>query len=193
MRFVVPVLLTLLFGSFILAILGMANFWVVWEKPDPQPIAYPHDVHAGKSLTTLSNGAQVTGLGLECTHCHQYVDKSRFATVPALSVCASCHANLAPRTTEMEKLKQYIDNNQPPIWQRIHSVPPHVYFSHKRHVKYFEENMQMSVTNGEACQRCHGDMRVVKTVKQTRTLTMGFCVSCHRQNNAPTDCWTCHK
>ncbi len=193
MRYAVPVLLTGLFGLFILAILGMTMFWVDWEKPDEQPIAYPHDLHAGKSITTLSNGEQVTGLGLECTHCHQYVTKSRFATVPALSICADCHSKLDPRTDEMKKLKQYIDNNEPPVWQRIHSVPKHVYFSHKRHVNYFSENWDVKITNGEACQKCHGDMRVVKEVKQTTTLRMGFCVSCHRANNAPTDCWTCHK
>ncbi len=193
MRYAVPILLTLVFSVFILAILGMTQFWVEWQKPEPQPIAFPHDFHAGSELTTLSDGSQVVGLGLSCTHCHQYVDKSKHATIPAVSVCASCHSNLNPRTEEMKKLKAYLDKNEPMVWQRIHSVPPHVYFSHKRHVKYFSEVEGLKAENGEICANCHGDMKVVKEVKQTVTLRMGFCVSCHRAKNAPQDCWTCHK
>jgi hypothetical protein len=29
-------------------------------------------------------------------------------------------------------------------------------------------------------------------VEQVRDLKMGDCVDCHRENNAPTDCLTCH-
>lgn len=193
MRFVVPILLTLVFSVFVLAILGMTTFWVEWQKPDPQPIAYPHDFHAGSAITTLSDGKVAAGLGLQCTHCHQYVDKSRFATIPAVSICAECHTKLPPRTEELQKLKAYLDNNEPIVWQRIHSVPQHVYFSHKRHVKYYADEKGMDVGNGEICAKCHGNMQVVKEVKQVTTLRMGFCVSCHRAENAPQDCWTCHK
>jgi hypothetical protein len=34
----------------------------------------------------------------------------------------------------------------------------------------------------------------MSVVKQKETLSMGFCVNCHRkpENNAPTNCSTCH-
>lgn len=191
MRFIVPLIFVAVFGAFATAIVGMAGYWVQFEKPEPQPIAYPHDLHAGTSFTYLSNGEEVKGLGLECTHCHQYVDKSRFATVPAMSVCKTCHENQPARTDELMKLKKYLDNNEPVIWQRLHSVPDHVYFSHKRHVKFYE-GKGMAAGSGEICQKCHGNMKVVQTVKQATTLQMGYCVTCHRAEGASIDCWTCH-
>jgi hypothetical protein len=36
-------------------------------------------------------------------------------------------------------------------------------------------------------------VKTMTQVHQVRSLEMGWCVGCHRQNNAPTDCWTCHK
>ncbi len=192
MRFIVPLILVAVFGGFATAIIGMAAYWVEYEKPEAQPIAYPHDLHAGDSWTFRSDGKELKGLGLQCTHCHQYVDKSKFATVPALSVCADCHRTVPADTDELKKLKQHIDENRAPVWQRLHSVPQHVYFSHKRHVKFYEAQ-GMTAGSGEICQKCHGDMNVVQTVKQATTLQMGFCVTCHRANGASTDCWTCHK
>ncbi len=182
MRIVVPILLIALFGVFSLAVMGMEAFWETWRKPDPQPIAFPHDLHAGKGFTKLSNGEVVAKLGMECIQCHVYVNVSKQATVPAVSICKDCHQKLPVRTEEQQKLKDYLDRNEAMIWQKIHSVPPHVFFSHKRHIK-----------KGIDCAVCHGDMTVVKTVTQVRTLQMGFCVSCHVKNEAPRDCWTCHK
>jgi len=43
------------------------------------------------------------------------------------------------------------------------------------------------------CIQCHGNVPNMAQVQQVRPLKMGDCVSCHRQNNAPTDCTTCHK
>jgi hypothetical protein len=182
MRIIVPLILIVVFGFFSLVILGMGVNWVSFEKPiGQQPVAFPHDIHAGSGLGKLSNGEEVGKLNLKCTHCHLYVEKSRFATVPPMSVCKSCHQNLPARTKELEKLKTYLDSNQPIPWVKIHNEQPFVYFSHKRHIKAKID-----------CANCHGDMTVVKTVKRVRTLEMGFCVSCHRANNAPEDCLTCH-
>jgi len=30
-------------------------------------------------------------------------------------------------------------------------------------------------------------------VRQVKSMKMGFCVSCHEANHAPTDCVICHK
>ncbi|MCB0658327.1 MAG: cytochrome c3 family protein, partial [Saprospiraceae bacterium] len=61
---------------------------------------------------------------------------------------------------------------QGPIeWIRIHNLPDHVYFSHAQHV-----------TVGKLeCQQCHGKVEEMETVRQYSTLSMGWCVNCHRQ------------
>ncbi|HQU70842.1 MAG TPA: cytochrome c3 family protein [Calditrichia bacterium] len=179
MRAILATLLAGFFSVIALGMLGAGAFWVKYEKPEPQPIAYPHDLHAGK-------------LNLECTHCHVYVDKSQYATVPAMKICMDCHKDAQIVSPEIDKLKKFWENEEPIPWQRIHSVPNHVYFSHERHVKFFAAKGE-TYKDGQICAKCHGNMKVVKEVKQTRTLKMGFCVSCHRAEGAPTDCWTCHK
>lgn len=152
-----------------LVLLGVNSYWVTYQKPEPQPIAFPHDKHAGK-------------LNIPCLQCHVYADKGKFATVPAVKICIDCHITGGVKSPEIDKLMAYWEKKEPIPWVRIHKLQPFVYFSHKRHVK-----------KGIDCAVCHGNLKVVKTVKKVRTFQMGFCVSCHRQNAGPQDCWTCHK
>lgn len=168
MKYFIGTLLAGFFSLIAVGMLGAGAFWAKYEKPDPQPIAFPHNKHAGN-------------LNLQCTHCHNYVEKSRFAGIPAVKICMDCHLNAPIESPEIDKLKQYWADQEPIPWQRIHYVPPHVYFNHKRHI-----------AAGIECESCHGDMTVVDRVKQVRTLKMGFCVSCHNAKGAPVDCWTCH-
>ena len=61
---------------------------------------------------------------------------------------------------------------QGPIeWVRIHNLPDHVYFNHAQHV---------SVGQVE-CQTCHGKMEEMELARQYSTLSMGWCINCHRQ------------
>ena len=56
-------------------------------------------------------------------------------------------------------------------WVRIHNLPDHVYFNHAQHV-----------TVGKvACQQCHGKVEEMDLVKQYSTLSMGWCINCHRE------------
>lgn len=61
---------------------------------------------------------------------------------------------------------------QGPIeWIRIHNLPDHVYFNHSQHV-----------TVGKLdCQDCHGKVEEMEVLKQHSTLSMGWCINCHRQ------------
>ncbi len=56
-------------------------------------------------------------------------------------------------------------------WVRIHNLPDHVYFNHSQHV---------SVGKIE-CQQCHGKVEQMAVMKQYSPLSMGWCISCHRQ------------
>ena len=165
---IVPVLLAGFFMTMIGGVFAMQLYWSTFDEPADQPIAFPHDIHAGK-------------LQLDCTTCHVYVEKSKHATVPAVETCMNCHAGGGIESPEIDKLLDYWYKQEPIPWVKIHSMPDHVYFNHARHIKA-----------GVDCATCHGDMTVVQTVKKVRTMDMGFCVGCHRANDAPEDCWTCH-
>ena len=71
---------------------------------------------------------------------------------------------------------------QPVAWWKVHDLPWHVHFTHKRHIRAEVD-----------CWACHGQVQAMSRMRQARSLDMGWCVNCHRKENAPTDCWTCHK
>lgn len=185
----------------ILLVAGMIDLLQigVFENYKPeQPIAYSHKLHAGD-------------LGIDCKYCHSSVTKSKHAGIPSVNVCMNCHRAVSEGTTtgtaEIQKIYDaagfdpktmaYSGVEKPIKWVKVHNLPDHVYFNHSQHV----------VVGGLDCQACHGNMknetvgRVMSsadlnavgtngdglqenTVKFTRpTLTMGWCVECHRQSN----------
>lgn len=168
-KLIVPALLTgmLLFG--LLVVTGLGFHWYHTERKPDQPIAFSHRLHIEK-------------VGVECTDCHQYADKGPQATVPAMQICMDCHETTATDRPEVKKLLSYWDKKEPVPWNKVYRQPWHVHFTHKRHIKA-----------GVKCETCHGEVKTMTTVRKVRTLEMGWCVTCHKENNAPTDCLTCHK
>ncbi len=79
----------------------------------------------------------------------------------------------------------------PIAWKRVHSIPDFVAFDHRPHVAAEVD-----------CQRCHGAIEAMERVRQESTLSMGWCVGCHRTMTGrtetgkpvdpPLDCVTCH-
>ncbi len=161
--------LTGYFGLMLLGFAGLAGHWHATGLPPVQPIAFSHQLH----LNTV---------GLNCTHCHQYADQGKQATVPAMSICMACHKNVKTDSPEIQKLSQAWEGGEGVEWVKVHDLPWHVHFTHKRHIKA-----------GIECQSCHGEVQAMEQMRQVRSLEMGWCVSCHRLNAAPTDCLTCHK
>ncbi len=166
---IVPLALIGLLFFGVLAVAGLGFHWSSAESKPVQPSAFSHNLHMEKA-------------GMKCEQCHQYADKGPQAGIPALKICADCHLKVAVDRPEVQKLMKYWEKQEPVPWVKVHFQQEHVYFSHKRHVK-------MKID----CTVCHGEVRAMDTVRKVRSLEMGWCVSCHRQNNAPTDCWTCHK
>ena len=156
------------FGLFLLAAVALGGYWTGDRQQPQQPIAFPHTVHAGT-------------LQLACEFCHRYAKQSRRAGVPSLTRCMSCHQTLAAEREEIKKLTRIFEAGQPLYWNRVYRLPDFIYFSHKRHVR-----------GGVPCAACHGDVARMKTVRQVRSLEMGWCLACHRDLGAPTDCTTCH-
>ncbi len=140
-----------------------------------QPIAFSHQLHAGD-------------LGLDCAYCHFNAERGKHAGVPPMSVCLGCHAAdkgaVGAKSSEIAKLLSIVDKgsytDEDGIirsggvvhWNRVHKLPDHVYFSHEWHVKA-----------GVACQTCHGAVEEMAVVRQHATLSMGWCLDCHRKSN----------
>ena len=133
----------------------------------------------------------------------------------------SCHTQLGDGSNEIEKLREIHSKQDVIQWTRVHRLPDHVRFIHEAHVKRFSGLRQVvekitdssnqirmieakvinpDVKTGDTldiaasgtCSICHGDVSSMHKVEQVRTLKMSDCVDCHRENNAPTDCTTCH-
>lgn len=145
------------------------------DKRGPkQPINFSHQVHAGK-------------LGMDCRYCHYGATRSSVANIPAVSTCMGCHKIAVADRPEIQKLTGYWDRGEQIPWVKVHYLPDHVKFNHKRHVKA-----------GIACQECHGPVQEMPVVYQYNSLKMGWCVSCHRERlddpkfPASMDCLVCH-
>jgi hypothetical protein len=152
--------------------------------PTPaQPIEFSHEIHAGRN-------------GIGCLSCHAYAERGPVAGIPSMARCQGCHKfvkedkNDPAVTARIQKLLRKLEEGTAIEWVRVHRVPDHVYFTHQRHV-----------LGGVRCQECHGEVEKMEAVRQVSTLTMGWCLDCHKRKQAEraverarlTDCWTCHK
>lgn len=148
-------------------------FWTLFgcsfrASAPAQPMAFNHKVHAGDYQ-------------IPCLYCHTYARWSPVAGVPSMERCMGCHASIESDHPEIGKLRAYWARKEPISWVRVHTLPAFVRFSHKRHVR-------ADIT----CQTCHGPVERMIRVRQTASLEMGWCVECHRQRKASTDCLVCH-
>ncbi len=177
-----------------------------FDQKIEQPIPFSHTIHAGTGVYENSLGDQVQGLGMDCTFCHRTVTTQANAGVPPVQFCAYCHQVIgkdeSEPLTQIRMAAGVIGDDPHPInWKRVHRMPDHVRFVHEPHIRYLTANPQ-AVTNSTSgvkigaagvCSTCHGDVASMsKTVTQVEPLKMGQCVNCHRDNNAPTDCASCH-
>ncbi len=123
--------------------------------PD-QPVPYSHALHVGQ-------------LGLDCRYCHSVVERSAKASIPPAATCMNCHQSVHPRSEKLLPVRQAFYENEPLRWIRVHDLPDYVYFNHSAHV-----------TRGVGCESCHGRIDRMVTVWQSKSLTMSWCLDCHR-------------
>jgi hypothetical protein len=134
---------------------GTDKFWRVGYAPI-QPIPFSHKLHAGD-------------LGLDCRYCHSSVERSTFAAVPPTQTCMNCHAKVKTDSPLLAELRHSAASDAPIAWLRVHDLPDHAYFDHAAHL-----------TAGVGCSSCHGRVDQMVRVTQKLPLTMGWCLSCHR-------------
>ncbi|RZP04672.1 MAG: c-type cytochrome [Flavobacteriales bacterium] len=150
-----------------------------------QPIHYSHKIHAGANE-------------IDCNYCHSSARKSKHSGIPSLNVCMNCHKHISEYNgeedlangytkdfydKEIAKLydavgwddaeQRYTGEEKPVKWVRIHNLPDFVYFNHSQHVK----------VAGVECQTCHGPVEEMEIMYQHSSLTMGWCIDCHRETN----------
>jgi hypothetical protein len=145
--------------------IGMGALGYIWArsdqawnvgKPAPQPIPFRHDLHTGT-------------LGIGCGYCHTTAARAADAGMPSAETCMTCHAQVWVGASVLQPLRTSLALNQPIEWTSVHRLPAYAYFHHAAHV-----------STGVACATCHGDMtRMPKTVR-VNTLSMGWCLDCHR-------------
>jgi mono/diheme cytochrome c family protein len=128
-----------------------------------QPIAYSHKLHAGQYK-------------IDCNYCHTGAQKGKNATIPAANICMNCHGVIKKESPEIQKIYTAIENNQPIEWIRVHNLPDLAYFNHAQHVNV--GNVQ--------CQTCHGEIEKMEVVEARSSLTMGWCIDCHRRTEVNT-------
>ena len=128
-----------------------------------QPIAYSHKLHAGQYK-------------IDCNYCHTGVNKGKSAHIPSANICMNCHGVIKKESPEIQKIYAAIEQNRPIEWVRVHNLPDFAYFNHAQHVNV--GNVQ--------CQTCHGQIEKMEVVEERSSLTMGWCIDCHRKTEVNT-------
>ncbi len=136
-------------------------------SPD-QPIKFSHKVHAGENQ-------------INCKYCHSTVEYSQTAGIPSANVCMNCHNKIKSGTHtgtyELDKLRAAVKDKKPIEWVKVHNLPDHVYYNHAQHVNVGKLD----------CIECHGDVAKMDRIKQVNTLSMGWCLNCHRNHEVNFD------
>jgi heme/copper-type cytochrome/quinol oxidase subunit 2 len=152
------------------AIDGLYGVGVQQGYAPAQPIAFSHALHAGQ-------------YEIACQYCHTGVEIGKSANIPSANICMNCHTHIQNVggkegvSPEIQKIYNAVDNNQPIEWVRVHNLPDLAYFNHAQHV----------AVGGVECQTCHGPIQEMEVVAQHSTLTMGWCIDCHRQTEIATE------
>lgn len=138
-----------------------------------QPIPFSHYLHAGQNE-------------VECQYCHVSPAAGRHSTVPSVNICMNCHKVVNGRTEEGKQhivnLRKAYEENRPIEWVKVHDLADFGYFSHQPHIAH-----------GFDCTQCHGEVNTMPIVGTQTEFNMGWCVNCHRENNGPLDCTSCHR
>ena len=234
-KIITIVLLIGLFFGLITLVSGMSS----WRLPDhetgyspKQPIDYSHRLHAGelgincRFCHTAAETSRHAGIPSSdvCMKCHKHVTTSFSVLQDEIKKLEDKKAEDEKKGVKSDseaKLPLLVSDKLKPLyhsfgldetlkpregakpqsipWVRVHNLPDYVYFDHRPHVGRME------------CQACHGPVETMERVRQETSLSMGWCVECHRINvpgtggvllpgqehpradhHVSTDCSVCH-
>lgn len=153
-----------LYGAVAIIILGPAA-WIIFDRSFyetgqfqamDQPVPFSHAHHVGE-------------VGLDCRYCHQGLETSASAGLPATEICMTCHSQIFADAPVLAPVRQSLASGVPLKWNRVNSLPDFVFFNHSVHVN-----------NGVGCVTCHGPVDKMPLTWQDKPLTMEWCLGCHR-------------
>lgn len=124
--------------------------------PIRQPIDFDHRHHAGDD-------------GIDCMYCHDTVKKSATAGIPDTATCMNCHAQVWNQSQILAPVRARFFDGRPLVWHKVYRLPDYVYFDHSIHVN-----------KGIGCVTCHGRVDLMPVIERAQTLTMSWCLDCHR-------------
>jgi cytochrome c7-like protein/class III cytochrome C family protein len=130
--------------------------------------------------------------GVQCQVCHRGARTETWAGLPGVQDCLACHAFDLPghpdvaRNLDIARLRALgVAGAKSIAWGGLYALAPFARFSHRAHAHA-----------KVACHTCHGGTgeREVSERENPRTeeALMDWCISCHREKKAATDCLTCH-
>lgn len=161
----VPIKIAICIGALAVSIVAAFEYYGtpkaqrVGYMPD-QPIPYDHELH-------------VNQLGLDCRHCHSFVEKAGHSNIPVAQTCANCHhptlGGVKSDSPRLKPLIDAIDHKKPIRWVKVHALPDYAYFNHSAHIN-----------RGVSCVECHGRVDQMRVVYHAKSLSMGMCIECHR-------------
>lgn len=121
-----------------------------------QPVPFSHKLHTGD-------------LQISCQYCHAGVEVSSHSPIPSSQTCMNCHTMVKNDSPKLEMVRESFDKGTPIEWVRIHKLPDYSHFNHSRHIR-----AQID------CKSCHGPVESMGVVSQYKSLTMSWCLDCHR-------------
>jgi hypothetical protein len=97
------------------------------------------------------------------------VEVSWNAGLPPTYTCMTCHSQIWTNAELLAPVRQSLADDKPIVWNRITDLPDYVFFNHSIHI-----------AKGVGCSSCHGEVDRMPLTDKAKTLTMGFCLDCHR-------------
>ena len=186
-----------------------------------QPIAFSHTVHAGAvedgglglecsfCHRNVESGAAATIPAVQqCMFCHSQVEGTTETAIAEIDILQqTAELGAAINWLRVHRLPDHV--------QFVHDVHIRFFSGDKTVVERLSSdpetaqgqivladameiepgiaiNQVLTVSSSAVCSTCHGAVEKMAVVKQVRSLKMGDCVDCHRENSAPTDCAICH-
>jgi hypothetical protein len=153
----------------LLGVFALFAFGLIWWWAFPRMDYARHRNWTVNQPVPFSHQHHVAGLGIECRFCHVTVETSGNAGLPLTYTCMTCHSQIWTNAALLEPVRQSLANNTPIVWHRVTDLPAYVYFNHKIHI-----------AKGVGCESCHGHIQDMALTEKARTMTMGFCLECHR-------------
>ena len=154
-----------IFGALFLA---AGSLWLILEINRS-----PYVTQAGVARdqpVPFSHAHHVAGLGIDCRYCHASVEVSATAGLPPTKTCMNCHAQIWSDSPSLEPVRESFRTEKSIEWVKVHDLPDFVYFNHSAHVN-----------QGVGCTTCHGRVDQMPLMWQEASLTMEWCLDCHRR------------